>query len=95
MVSDEGWKLEAACRGKANLLFPQTEGRTNGRGTYDAARALCGTCPVIAACWQDAIAHEKQTAGELHGFRAGFPPKERRGALRDARARLREAEGAA
>jgi Transcription factor WhiB len=44
----DGWRAEAACRGRVEIMHP------NGRGTkqvdYRAALALCARCPVVEQC---------------------------------------------
>ena len=46
----EGWRLQAACRhSNANHFFPV--GTTGAAvGQIEAAKAVCRTCPVQAAC---------------------------------------------
>jgi WhiB family redox-sensing transcriptional regulator len=46
------WILDAACRDQGTTLFFPTVG---DRGTYNAAVALCGECPVRQSCLDYAV----------------------------------------
>lgn len=60
------WRALAACRGKdPAIFFPEPMGPCS----YDAARAICASCPVKAECLE--------TAGNDDGFRGGMAPRER------------------
>ena len=46
------WRTRAACRGMdTDMFFPE---RGDG-AAVDAAKAVCGTCPVAADCLDEAI----------------------------------------
>ncbi|MFV2196000.1 WhiB family transcriptional regulator [Nocardiopsis sp. LOL_012] len=65
---DFHWSEWAACQGSdLNVFF------SNGRHIQDRARAVCGRCPVRAACLADAIEQ-----GDQFGIRGGLNPQERR-----------------
>jgi len=53
---DERWREEAACRhSDPNLFFPA--GNTGAAlDNIDAAKAVCGSCPVAEACLRFALA---------------------------------------
>ena len=72
------WHDDAVC-----ARFPVTETDpifypTSGsyEDTWDEARELCSTCPVIHKCLEEAL--EFEVSGQsTHGFRAGLAPSER------------------
>lgn len=65
------WTDQAACVGAdPELWFPD-----RGRAGYDAARAICDTCPVKALCLKDAMSTENTNT--RFGMRGGLTPEER------------------
>lgn len=64
------WMSQAVCRGRdPEIWFPlpaDTE-------THEAARRICGTCPVAGICLADAIATK-----DPNGIRGGYTGDERR-----------------
>ena len=44
------WRHQAACKGMDPALFFPTS--NSGRGSLDAARAICASCPVQAQCFE-------------------------------------------
>lgn len=63
------WADEAACRGKAQVMFPD-------RTDVDAkasAKAVCGRCPVRLPCLEFAVAN-----AERHGVWGGLTWDERK-----------------
>jgi WhiB family redox-sensing transcriptional regulator len=68
------WQLRGACRGMDNAVFFHPE-RERGAAKDDRdlrAKAVCGTCPVIAQCRQHAL-----TVGEPYGVWGGLTAAER------------------
>lgn len=62
------WREEAACVGVAPRVFFPTEGQT-----YDAARSVCGRCPVSAECLDFALEVEARCGmAERHGMYGGI-----------------------
>ena len=63
------WRLHAACRGVDTDLFYSPEGeRGLARASRErAAKAICATCPVEAACAAYALQHQERYGvwGEL------------------------------
>ena len=51
------WQLQGACRGKDTELFFHPEGERGPRraNREAAAKAVCGTCPVLLACREHAL----------------------------------------
>ena len=78
MTAAADWHDDAVC-----ARFPVTETDpifypTSGsyEDTWDEARELCSTCPVIHKCLEEAL--EFEVSGQsTHGFRAGLAPSER------------------
>lgn len=71
------WRTRAACAGSDTELFymPDEGGRParNGyRPAHPAAAAYCRTCPVKAACLEDALATNDQ-----YGVRGGLTAEQR------------------
>jgi WhiB family redox-sensing transcriptional regulator len=79
--AEESWRERAACRGLSPALFYPAPGPA-GRADLAAARAVCASCPVAAACLADAI----RTAERL-GIWGGCTPAERRALRRRAERR--------
>jgi WhiB family redox-sensing transcriptional regulator len=52
------WQLQGACRSSDPSLFFHPEGERGPRraGREAAAKAVCATCPVLAACRAHALA---------------------------------------
>lgn len=85
-VRDHSWRLDAACVGEEDVMFPEP---TEAGGHYDQvklarARWLCHQCAVADECLDDAM--ETPAGLDLVGVRAGYLAKERR-PLRQARRR--------
>lgn len=79
------WRADAACQGAtAGHFYPPsiTETRDERRRREDAARALCGQCPVQVSCLEYAL-----YVHEPYGIWGGLTEVERRRLVR------REAEG--
>lgn len=68
------WRLGARCRGLPTDIFfpPSDEPRASRRDREDAAKALCGTCPVLAQCRRYAL-----DSAEPHGIWGATTPEER------------------
>lgn len=66
-IQNEPWRQEAACVGMPLDAFYPTIHSTS---VFDAARAACARCPVLAQCAAD-------MAGDTWGFWAGTSPAER------------------
>lgn len=64
------WQERAACRGHGDLFFP-AEGldRRTVNDAYVLCAAICGACPVFAACRA-----EVDRSRDRHGFHAGESP---------------------
>lgn len=79
------WRTRAACRGLPIEIFYPTgkDGSTRGvqEEDYDAARTVCGTCPVSDECLTAALREEADRPGRLHaevqGFRGGRTASQR------------------
>ncbi len=76
------WSAHAACRDRRDdLMYPDGDERSAVYVCHaEAARAMCGWCPVRAACLEHAL-----VAGEDHGIWGGTTPDERRAMRRRAR----------
>lgn len=72
------WRHNAACGDKdPELFFPSAGEKTvAGRVQYDAAKAVCGSCLVVADCLAYAL-----TEGLDSGVFGGKSPAERRESL--------------
>ena len=71
------WRKRAACRGlDAEIFYPETDDEADA----DAAKAVCGGCPVRQACLEHALAHR-----EREGVWGGTTERERRRILRQRR----------
>jgi WhiB family redox-sensing transcriptional regulator len=68
------WQLQAACRGADPDLFfhPEAERGPSRRNRDAAAKAVCATCPVVAACIAHALA-----VREPYGVWGGLTEDER------------------
>ncbi len=64
------WHARAACRGQVDTMFPKT--RHNARA-WDAALAVCVTCPVRREC-HAAATHTGEVHGVWGGRRRSEPP---------------------
>jgi len=62
------WTDQAACKGKTAIFFPERHVTT-----YEAASAICATCPVVKPCLERAL-----VTGERHGFWGGMTPNQLR-----------------
>lgn len=74
------WRAQAACQGAtASHFYPPsvTETRDERRRREDAARALCGRCPVQEPCLEYALYVQ-----EPYGIWGGLTEVERRRLLR-------------
>ena len=80
------WQLLGSCRREDTELFFHPEGERGPRrdGREAAAKAICATCPVIAACREHALA-----AREPYGVWGGLSEHEREDILAPARASAR------
>ncbi len=69
------WADAASCKGKTDLFFPPGEcgGHSVNAAWYQAAKAICRTCPVIEPCREFGI-----VSGERFGVFGGLDPGERR-----------------
>jgi WhiB family redox-sensing transcriptional regulator len=58
IVDHWDWQGAAACRGMDSEVFfhPSAERARGRRARIQAAKAVCGTCPVIAQCLAHALA---------------------------------------
>lgn len=66
------WHEHAACWDTPTEVFYPWSTATGGSPDWSAARRVCRTCPVTAACLQDALDHE-----DLNGMWGGLTPAER------------------
>lgn len=68
------WQLDAACRGidSARFFHPDRERGSARERRELSAKALCGTCPVIALCRQHAL-----SVREPYGVWGGMSESER------------------
>ena len=68
------WQLEGACRTEDTELFfhPEGERGPSRSGREAAAKAVCATCPVIAACREHAL-----SAREPYGVWGGLSEHDR------------------
>lgn len=63
--NEEGWREQAACRGKETAkFFVEERGRSS---LYDDARAVCAACPVRQECLDFAVKHRI-----VHGMWGGL-----------------------
>lgn len=75
VAAEWDWQLLAACRGVDTTVFfsPEAERGVRRLARERVAKAVCGTCPVIAACREHAI-----RVAEPFGVWGGLTPDERR-----------------
>ncbi|MER7195140.1 WhiB family transcriptional regulator [Streptomyces flaveolus] len=75
------WQADAACRGMDSAVFipPAGERGPARRRREDAARAICGSCPVSGPCGRFALASR-----QYYGIWGGYTETERRSAVRHA-----------
>ncbi|MBA3523371.1 MAG: WhiB family transcriptional regulator [Geodermatophilaceae bacterium] len=68
------WQLRAACRGADTILFFHPDGeRGSARARrQDAAKKICESCPVLAACRAHAL-----SVHEPYGVWGGMSEEER------------------
>lgn len=72
----ERWIDRANCIGVNQGIFFNEK----GRAPYKQARKICGECPVVPECLDEAMA-----VNEKYGFRGGMSPRERRAYRRGKR----------
>ncbi|MEV5957250.1 WhiB family transcriptional regulator [Streptomyces sp. NPDC051987] len=72
------WRLRAACLGKWSAMHPE-----NDEAEIEAAKRICGPCPVKVDCFFDAV----HTGDMAHGIRAGLRPNERRAVAKELEGR--------
>lgn len=75
----EDWQRHAACRyaERPDLWFPVGE-RGAALLQAEAAKAVCRTCPVVAACGEDALDREGSLKpAQRFGVWGGMTPRER------------------
>jgi WhiB family redox-sensing transcriptional regulator len=92
LATDTEWTAEASCRrADAVHFYPPSSGerRDEKRRRENAARVLCGRCPVKAACLDYSL-----TVQEPHGIWGGMNELERRRLLRKRAAEVRATAGA-
>ena len=85
MSSDDGWMVDAACRGLDNpdpIFFPRK--RKGVKTDYSAAKRICADCPVRMSCLAFAIAHKI-----ADGVWGGYSDSERKAISRDVKLQLR------
>ena len=71
------WRKRAACRGiDVEIFYPATDEDIDA----EAAKVVCGACPVRQACLEHALAHR-----EREGIWGGATERERRRILRQRR----------
>jgi len=68
------WQYQGACRGEESTTFFHPEGERGSarRRRAAAARAICGTCPVIEQCRRHAL-----SVREPYGVWGGLTEEER------------------
>lgn len=57
LMKEEGWKAQAACKGKPVAMFYPDPGYLGT--THKAALEICQTCPVKIQCGEYAIANKE------------------------------------
>ena len=74
LESDWKWQEDAACRAYPTEMFFHPDGERGPRrkARENAAKAVCASCPVIAACRAHALA-----AQEPYGIWGGLTEEER------------------
>ncbi|MBB6475398.1 WhiB family redox-sensing transcriptional regulator [Sphaerisporangium rubeum] len=70
------WLRRAACRSEDPELFFPISATGPGQRQHDQAKAVCGRCPVRAACLDYALRTHQE-----HGIWGGTDPDERRVAV--------------
>jgi WhiB family redox-sensing transcriptional regulator len=81
LLLEQGWELQARCRSEDPRLFfgPNRFEPKHERLEREAqAKAVCSTCPVVAACREHALA-----SGELYGVWGGLGEADLRTLLAD------------
>lgn len=75
VAAEWDWQLLAACRGVDTSVFysPDAERGARRLARERVAKAVCGTCPVILSCREQAL-----RADEPFGVWGGLTPEERR-----------------
>lgn len=72
MTKTNRWDFQAACKGRWDLFFPDTDEDGNEVGPTDEARQICATCPVRSECLDQAIAERLE-----YGIAGGMNHRER------------------
>ncbi|MGO1561611.1 Sporulation regulatory protein WhiD [Actinomycetales bacterium JB111] len=77
LIETWSWQAHGACRGKDPEMFfhPEGERGRSRRLRVEIAKAVCATCPVIAACREHAL-----SVREPYGVWGGMSEEERRAA---------------
>lgn len=92
------WRHDRACTDADAELFYPTEHATSTdpakrAAAWAPARAICDTCPVKAACLEDALTWEPGGVYYRFGLRGGLDPRERANLARSRQRKAkREAE---
>ena len=74
VIDNWQWQFEGACRSLPTEMFfhPEGERGPRRRARENAAKAVCATCPVLAACRAHALASQ-----EPYGIWGGLTEDER------------------
>lgn len=76
-VEPPEWTFAAVCQSvDPEIFFPEKGGSTR------EAKSVCAVCPVRAECLRDALAYERNTAGQF-GIYGGLSGRERRTILQE------------
>ena len=78
-LSDDAWETQAACRRyDPEIWFPQSYTGPTALAQISEAQRICNSCPVKAACLDDAMGREGNKSSEnRHGICGGLTPDER------------------
>lgn len=72
------WRDDAACRGKGDLFLPRVDRGSDHVARTAEAKKICGSCSVLRACLDDAMATEVgNDAKSRAGVRGGLTPEQR------------------
>lgn len=71
-MSDENWRLDAACFGQVTDLFYPEPGTKGAAKQANEVKAFCRICSVTSDCLEYALKNE-----EVFGIWGGLTPKER------------------